>query len=355
MQAAHVLCQRLLVAGLVLAGGHDGTSLWPFIIAMIGASLVYTSAFVVRFILLFRSTDNDADLGHYKCMADLFPVHPTHGIDTERWSLARGFLRHSLVKQLLTDGAAYVMTVFDALTFAEQGVYDAIEKLGSLVARIVLAPLEESAYVYFTRNIDRRVRAAEQDGERLRTATSVLRNLLHCTAVMGLVVCTFGMSYAWLALYVYGGANLTGAGSECCLCIHFFAGARLLRVYCAYVVLLAVNGIGECFMFATLLHEQVRRHERFLTLVAVVYVPMQVLLAAWIGAVGFLAVNCVNMIARIAYRWVTSHSRVALAVFGTSTRTTHATGSSRRSRRCCPTCTRSPCSPSRSSSRRSRR
>lgn len=67
------------------------------------------------------------------------------------------------VKQLLTDGAGYIMSVFDVLSFDEQGVYDAIEKLGSLVARIVLAPLEESAYVHFTRNIDRTKSASEQE------------------------------------------------------------------------------------------------------------------------------------------------------------------------------------------------
>jgi oligosaccharide translocation protein RFT1 len=69
----------------------------------------------------------------------------------------------SQIKQLLTDGAGYIMSAFDVLTFDEQGVYDAVEKLGSLVARIILAPLEESAYVHFTRNIDRTKSAGEQE------------------------------------------------------------------------------------------------------------------------------------------------------------------------------------------------
>lgn len=36
-----------------------------------------------------------------------------------------------------------------------QGVYDVITNLGALVARIIFAPLEESAYVYFSLNIKR--------------------------------------------------------------------------------------------------------------------------------------------------------------------------------------------------------
>ena len=71
-------------------------------------------------------------------------------------------------KQLLTDGAQYVMTFFNTLKFEEQGIYDAIERLGSLVARIILAPLEECAYVYFSHNINRDLSAAEQKPENMK-------------------------------------------------------------------------------------------------------------------------------------------------------------------------------------------
>ena len=44
---------------------------------------------------------------------------------------------------------------------------------------------------------------------------------------------------------------------------HYYAlvcsGPMLLRWYCVYVLLLAVNGITECFSFATMSEEDVNR------------------------------------------------------------------------------------------------
>lgn len=115
------------------------------------------------------------------------------------------------------------MTFFNTLKFEEQGIYDAIERLGSLVARIILAPLEECAYVYFSHNINRDLSAAEQKPENmkvhrrlssvqgigpLQTATQMLHGLLRATAILGGLVCVFGTAYSYMALRLYGGEQL---------------------------------------------------------------------------------------------------------------------------------------------------
>ena len=41
------------------------------------------------------------------------------------------------------------MTVFGVLSFAQQGVYDIIHNLGSMVARFIFLPIEENFYVFF--------------------------------------------------------------------------------------------------------------------------------------------------------------------------------------------------------------
>ena len=109
------------------------------------------------------------------------------------------------------------------------GIYDAIEKLGSLVARVVLAPLEESAYVYFTQHIDRDGHVPKgmsgaidtllhaeyyADNTVMNNVTQVLHGIVRCTAILGAIVCTFGFAYARTALTIYGGTTLatrTGA------------------------------------------------------------------------------------------------------------------------------------------------
>lgn len=47
------------------------------------------------------------------------------------------------------------MTLFNVLSFYEQGIYDVVNNLGSLAARFLFRPIEESAYFYFTQLVHR--------------------------------------------------------------------------------------------------------------------------------------------------------------------------------------------------------
>jgi len=71
-------------------------------------------------------------------------------------TVAWSFFKQGILKQLLTEGERYLMTFFDILTFEEQGVYDLVSNLGSLAARFVFLPIEESAYFYFAQTLQRR-------------------------------------------------------------------------------------------------------------------------------------------------------------------------------------------------------
>lgn len=170
------------------------------------------------------------------------------------------------------------MTVFGVLTFAQQGVYDVINNLGSLVARFIFLPIEESFYVFFARTLYRGEPAARQKevgGEvgvapmntgfilsphpfispllyppSLQGVVSLSANtlamLLKFVLLVALTILSFGYSYSFLALDIYGG-HLLSEGE----------GPSLLRWYCVYVLLLAVNGVTECFVFAAMSQAQV--------------------------------------------------------------------------------------------------
>uniref|UniRef100_A0A914CXN1 Protein RFT1 homolog n=1 Tax=Acrobeloides nanus TaxID=290746 RepID=A0A914CXN1_9BILA len=77
------------------------------------------------------------------------------GYERKHLEILRSITIHSVMKQLLTEGAGFVMSFTNLLTLKQQAVYDAVERLGSLVARIILAPLEESASNYFQANLKR--------------------------------------------------------------------------------------------------------------------------------------------------------------------------------------------------------
>lgn len=55
------------------------------------------------------------------------------------------------------------MTLFSVLTFHEQGMYDVVNNIGSLAARFLFRPVEESSYFYFSQLIHRDKPIKEQN------------------------------------------------------------------------------------------------------------------------------------------------------------------------------------------------
>ena len=79
-------------------------------------------------------------------------------------------------------------------------------------------------------------------------SANTLSILLKFVLVVALTILSFGHSYSYLALDIYGGSLLSGG-----------EGPTLLRWYCVYVLALAVNGVTECFTFAAMSQQQVDR------------------------------------------------------------------------------------------------
>lgn len=72
------------------------------------------------------------------------------------------------------------MTMFSLLSFADQGVFDIVSNLGSLVARFLFLPLEESSYLLFSHSITRGLPADKQPQVcMIRLTPDVLVLLLH--------------------------------------------------------------------------------------------------------------------------------------------------------------------------------
>lgn len=47
------------------------------------------------------------------------------------------------------------MTFLNVLSFGDQGVYDIVSNLGSMVARFIFWPIEESFYIFFAKVLER--------------------------------------------------------------------------------------------------------------------------------------------------------------------------------------------------------
>ncbi|XP_066520508.1 man(5)GlcNAc(2)-PP-dolichol translocation protein RFT1 isoform X2 [Hoplias malabaricus] len=227
-------------------------------------------------------------LGSADAKKKAFPLHhvsqllPTRikGQPIINWKLATltwSFFKQSFLKQILTEGERYVMTFLNVLNFGDQGVYDIVNNLGSMVARFLFLPIEESFYVFFAK-------------EEVSIAADVLECLLKLVLLIGLIITAFGYSYSHLALSLYGGELLSSG-----------TGPALLRCYSFYVLFLAINGVTECFVFAAMSKEEVDRYNLVMLGLSASFLMLSYWLTWLFGGIGFILANCCNMVLRITH------------------------------------------------------
>jgi hypothetical protein len=66
---------------------------------------------------------------------------------------------------------------------------------------------------------------------------------------------------------------------------------------------MAINGIVECFAFASMNASSIFSHGKFLLVTSIAHLFTNVVLMKLIGAPGFIVANIFNMILRIYYNW----------------------------------------------------
>ncbi|XP_019736604.1 protein RFT1 homolog isoform X2 [Hippocampus comes] len=260
------------------------------------AHLVYTGVLVLCYAVYFlhflpskEAIESNFPLRNIR---DLMP-HKAHGEPLVDWTVARltwSFFKQSFLKQILTEGERYVMTFLNVLSFGDQGVYDIVNNLGSMVARFIFLPIEESFYIFFAKVLERGRDVKSQKQEDVGVAADVLQCLLKLVLVIGLIIAVFGYAYSELALDIYGGSLLSSG-----------AGPSLLRYYSCYVLLLAVNGVTECFVFAAMSQEEVDKYNLVMLALSASFLFLSYMLTWWAGGVGFILANCLNMALRITH------------------------------------------------------
>lgn len=216
----------------------------------------------------------------------------------------------SLEKFALTEGEKMVLVSLNSNLDA-QGVYGLVQNLGSLAARLLLQPIEESAFMEFSRlfadvTLEKektdlgQVEAASSPAHSATTtaasrtdayaaAVRMLGALIHLVLLIGLVLMCFGPSYAYVFLDLLYGAKWSSTSAP-----------RVLAYYCVYICFMALNGVTESFVSGVISTRQLRAYNMCLVAFSAVYLAACALLLPY-GSGGLVAANCVNMAMRIAY------------------------------------------------------
>ena len=179
-----------------------------FIIAATGYSLCYIVYF--WWYMKEKSKKFQNELQSLDTIFDLMPDFEIRPLfDSEYTRLISSFYKQSMLKQFLTEGERYIMTIFGILTFSEQGVYDVINNLGSLAARFIFMPIEETYYTFFSKTLTRGQSASSQKSENITEAAKSLFLVLKFVSLVGITILFFGYSYSYLLLDFYGGKILS--------------------------------------------------------------------------------------------------------------------------------------------------
>lgn len=244
-------------------------------------------------IVVQRLYDNMDDF-HFTSLRDFLPKYlgsMNTTFNKKLSTLTVSFAKQGVVKQLLTEGEKYVMSLSPVMSFSEQATYDVVNNLGSLAARFVFRPIEDSSYFYFTQMVSRDLPLHKQDKQKIQESCTVLSQVCKTVTSIGLIVLVFGQSYARTLLMLYGGEAFVASGLP----------VQLLRSHCLAIILLAINGVTECYTFATMTSAQLNSYNYLMVFFSLCFLLLSYVLTYIFGPVGFIVSNCINMSARIVH------------------------------------------------------
>ncbi|KAF9078048.1 Rft protein-domain-containing protein [Rhodocollybia butyracea] len=173
----------------------------------------------------------------------------------------------SLVKHFLTEGDKFILSWFSPLQ--DQGGYALAVNYGSLIARIVFQPIEETL------------------------PAGALTTLLQMQTIGSLFVVIFGSNYITLVLNILLPPQYLKTSAP-----------RVLEAWIWYIPVLAVNGGLEAFIASVALTKDLNNQSRWMVLFTLLYTTSAVALyRLQLGDVALVYANIINLSARIIYAW----------------------------------------------------
>lgn len=193
-------------------------------------------------------------------------------------NLASALTRQNLFKYFLAQGDLFIIGYFSSLR--DQGVYAVISNYGSLVLRLVMQPIEETSFQYFSRN------AAGNDKNVLVYFKMMLKSLIY----FGLLFICFGTFFTDPVIFFLLGRKWS---SET-------AAADTLSAYCWFVAVAGLSGFMESFVNAVIEEEGMRRLRWISFVCSLIYCCLAIGLIRWKGSVGLVMASSINFGIRAA-------------------------------------------------------
>ena len=200
-------------------------------------------------------------------------------------SIAYTFVFQTVVKHLLTVGDKIALLAF-SVPVEQKGAYRLVNDLGSLVARILFLPVEETSRAFYSKTLTN-VEVSKEKGKQIYDILSVL---VKSHLLLGGCFMFLASNYTRLLLDILYPAKSANA-------------AHLLSMFCCYVPFLGLNGITEAFLQAVGDSTILKKQALFMVLFWCMFSSSCFLFMVYYdyGSYGLILSNMVNMLCRIIF------------------------------------------------------
>lgn len=249
---------------------------------------------------------------HLWHFVSLFSLHSTLDLyipkkDGEVWldrptlSLCSAMAQQGVLKHALTEADKFAVARY--ATLEDQGGYALASAYGSLVARIVFQPIEETARIVFSSELipldptSPASTSSVMSKGTLERVSGMLQALFRLHTLLACLLVTFGGPLAKPFLYIMAGPQWALRTSA----------PEILAAYTFYLPIMGINGIVEGFVQSVASKRQVSRYSRVLLLASASFVGVLVgankVSAGDEAKTGLVWANALSLLVRAGWCW----------------------------------------------------
>jgi oligosaccharide translocation protein RFT1 len=206
----------------------------------------------------------------------------------EIYSAAVIFWAQSIQKWFLENGEKVALVFLGSSQDA--GEYVLVSNLGSIVARLLLQPVEEMSLAAFCK-LSNLMTDDGQEGETLKKDTvaallSTIKSLVLAMTLGGSLLASFAPAYSHLLLHLLYGPTWSDSSAP-----------LLLALYAVYVLTMSINGVAEAFVHGVEDEAGLKRYNWWTFGFSVAFLGSVAILIRF-GPAGLILANIVKMLCR---------------------------------------------------------
>ena len=227
--------------------------------------------------------------------------------DRATLSLCATMSQQGVLKHCLTEADKFAVAKYASLE--DQGGYALASNYGSLVARILFQPVEETSRIVFSSELsavdpDEANPTGAISPRSLARVGNMLSGLFRLHLLLGCLLTTFGAPLSVAFLYIMAGPRWALETSA----------ASILSAYTFYLPIMGINGLVEGFVQSVASRRQIKRYSRVLMSASAGFVGVLVAVNAAVerservkglmGKTGLVWANVVSLLVRAGWCWM---------------------------------------------------